>query len=314
MMNPIWKVLEEAVPLPLPSLKEKKDIDAYNKWADAVKKKNLYYEVYWFPFSDKAWINAFNVTEDMTGVVDYPSPFNVGLENFEGFMSTISNSTMVPLLPALMQCKISSTLSEKFMDNIPVKTYFIDALHAHRGVQQTRVFNFEYTLAVPCIPNTNEPDLSIGQRVWWDTIHLTQAKAHKDPNDCPLRLVLQMKFVANSNVLMAVSHNCQWGICVIEVVTPILTPKDQWKRYKQELSDLWCSYPGIRVRPHWAKEWQDVTIDGKPMEDHMKKVYADELPVFHKLQKQIAKHGGYSVSQMQMFATPSLKKIFYDHK
>jgi len=246
----------------------------------------------------------------LTGVVDYPSQFNVGLENFEGVMATISNSTMVPLLPPIMQCNISAKLSEQFMDNVAVKTYFIDALHMHRGVQQTRVYNFEYTLAVNCIPNTTEPDLSLGQKVWWDTVHLVQAKAHKDPHDCPLRLVLQMKFVANSKILMATAHNCPWGMCVIEVVTPIHTPREQWNVFKQELSDLWCSY-GVRVRPHWAKEWMDVKIDGKPMEEHIKKVYAEELPVFHKLSDQIAKKGGYTLAQMEMFATPSLKKIFY---
>jgi len=173
-----------------------------------------------------------------------------------------------------------------------------------------RVLNFEYMMMIPCIPNTNEPDLSVCQRVWWDTIHLVQGKAHKNPKDCPLRLLLEMKFIANSEILMAPSHNCQWGTCIIEVVSPMLVKGEGWQVFKQELSDLWLSY-GTRTRPHWAKEW-DVKINGKSMEDHIKTVYADEIPVFQKTLKKIAKNGGYSIDQMQQVYCPaSFKKIFF---
>jgi len=278
-------------------------------WFGNEVKNSYYYEVYWFPFSNNCWVNAWDKSDDLSGTVDSPGLIEAEMQNFESYLSEISNSTVFPLLPPSLQIKLTTSLAEKMMMNSPKKVWHIDALHFRRGIQNMRVLNFEYLLAIPCSKDSNEPDFTVVQRLWWDSIQLVRDKAEKD-KDYPLRLLLQMKFVANSNILMAPSHNNPWGTCIIEVVSPILVPNESWTKFKQDLSDLWMSY-GVRCRPHWAKEWQNIKINGGSVEDHIKSAYAEEIPVFKKTISEIGQHGGCSAEQMKMFAPANLRKIFY---
>jgi hypothetical protein len=48
----------------------------------------------------------------------------------------------------------------------------------------------------------------------------------------------------------------------------------------QQVTDRWTSYrspekgePYLNARPHWAKEWQGLTVRGKPIESYLRKMH-----------------------------------------
>ena len=50
---------------------------------------DYYSEWFWFTYQRTAWVNTWNTTTDMTGVIDYPSPASVWIQWIEGWIGGI---------------------------------------------------------------------------------------------------------------------------------------------------------------------------------------------------------------------------------
>jgi hypothetical protein len=120
-----------------------------------------------------------------------------------------------------------------------------------------RCEDLEIEIPIPPSPtDPTKPDYSLIQRAWWDIINLV----YKD-EDSPMRLLLEMRVMADSNLIMAPQYGNKFGTCSIEVLSiPDVMKDGEWQRFKQAVLDIWMSYTDpdgklLNARPHWGKEW-----------------------------------------------------------
>ena len=84
----------------------------------------------------------------------------------------------------------------------------------------------------------------------------------------------------------------------------------------QDIADLWMSYEDphgrpLNVRPHWAKQWQGLTLRDRRAVGHLRKrAYAARIPEFRAGLRAIAKRGGYTTRDLRMFSNPLLDDLF----
>ena len=76
-----------------------------------------------------------------------------------------------------------------------------------------------------------------------------------------MRMPLEMRIMADSNVLMAPQRGNTNGTCAIEVLTPRFM-ENEWKKFAQAVLDKWMTLRDwngngqkLNIRPHWAKDW-----------------------------------------------------------
>jgi hypothetical protein len=201
------------------------------------------------------------------------------------------------------------------MANLPSGETFvtpvIEALHFRRGIQNFRVLDMELEIPVPPrADDPSRPDWSVCQKAWWAAI----AEVLERP-DAPMRLALEMRVMGGSNVTMAPQHG-NLATCSIEVLTIPLTPHEEWVAFMQDIADRWSSYSDaaggpLNVRPHWAKQWQELSFAGKPAIEHLRDVaYAQRIPELRAGLQAIAAQGGYQPAALRRFSNPLLDDLF----
>ena len=182
------------------------------------------------------------------------------------------------------------------------KTLLPDALHFRRGVQNMRVRDLE--LQIPLPPKKDDPtkpDFSVAQRAWWDVINLVykDAETGNDPSSA-MRLALEMRIMAGSDIIMAPQRGNDLGTASIEILTlPDAVTDDEWHEFAQKVVDMWTSYGG-NVRPHWAKEWANFTFKGQEARKYLKEVaYKDQIPEFRSALEAIGKQHEWTLEQLK---------------
>jgi hypothetical protein len=124
--------------------------------------------------------------------------------------------------------------------------------------------------------------------------------------------------MGGSDITMAPQHGNSLGTCAIEILTNEVTPHREWTRFKQDIANLWTSYKDafgreLNVRPHWAKEWQGITLHHRPAISYLReRAYADSIPRFRAGLRAIAQQGGYTASELRVFSNPLLDQLFGD--
>ncbi|KAJ4303386.1 hypothetical protein N0V90_002279 [Kalmusia sp. IMI 367209] len=285
---------------------------------------DYYSEWFWFPYQKKVWTNTFNTTTDPTGAINYPEDSGVFLQwvqNWLGgvittnpFFNAIPGYWQAQLLATLAMASLPPTLGE---DKTPTyKTFLPDGLHFRRGIQNMRVRDIE--LQIPLPPRKDDPakpDFSIVQRAWWDVIKLVYKDADSggDPSSA-MRVALEMRLMAGSDILMAPQKGNDLGTLSIEVLTlPDAVADDEWHDFAQKVIDLWMSYGG-NIRPHWAKEWDRFKFNGQEARQYLKEVaYKDQIPEFRNMLKQIGEQHGWTLEQLQRrFSNELWDKLVYE--
>ena len=121
-----------------------------------------------------------------------------------------------------------------------------------------------------------------------------------------------MRIMAGSScVLMAPQRKNKWT-CTIEVLTSMNVPKDEWINFITELNKRWLynplikqkEYKGNYCRPHWAKEWDTMTIKNMPAIEYVKNVYSKEISTFRYTKKKL------DLDPINMFSNELFDKIF----
>ena len=105
----------------------------------------------------------------------------------------------------------------------------------------------------------------------WDGVAAIYARP-----DAPVRVALEMRLTGGSDVLLAPQRGNEATVA-IEVLTTLITPAEDWQSFMQDVADRWTRYDErdaygqrMRPRPHWAKQWAGLEVDGKPIERYMK--------------------------------------------
>jgi hypothetical protein len=181
-----------------------------------------------------------------------------------------------------------------------------------------RVVDMELEIPIPA-DKDGKPDWSLCQKAWWAVI--TATYNHRDKNEYPLRVALEMRIMADSEIYMAPQRGNTLGTCSIEILTTPQTDPTLWKSFMQEIADIWNSYTdlhGVRLntRSHWAKQWQELTIDGQSAQEYYRtKVYPRPIHEFRKAARRIAASAGYKLRHMQRtFSNDLLDQMFFSEK
>ncbi|KAF7502144.1 hypothetical protein GJ744_006980 [Endocarpon pusillum] len=282
---------------------------------------DYYSEWFWFTYQQTAWVNTWNETpKQPAGVSEYPSAFETWLQWVQGWLAqVVTNTEFFKAIPGYWQAQLLATLGMAalpptlFEDKEPeIKTYLPDALHFRRGVQNMRVRDMEFQIPIPSSKNDPEkPDWSIVRRAWWDVIKLVYAYSSPeagDPSKCetPMRLTLELRIMADSDMILAPQRGNKHGTASIEVLSiPDSVTDGEWIDFIQKVSDLWMSYDDadgkkLNVRPHWAKEWVDVTMGGMPAKEYLQKVaYKEAIPEFREMLKDIGRLQGWTLDELK---------------
>jgi hypothetical protein len=129
---------------------------------------------------------------------------------------------------------------------------------------------------------------------------------------------LEMRITAGSEIVMASQRGNDLGTCSIEVLT-LEAAKDRWTPYAEEIVGLWTSYKDaegrrLRTRPHWAKQWASLKLDGKPWVERLKSIdYKTEIEEFRGLLGEIGKGHGWTLEDLKRrFSNDFLDEFFFD--
>ncbi|KAI0097961.1 hypothetical protein GGR51DRAFT_552758 [Nemania sp. FL0031] len=298
---------------------------------------NEYYaEWFWFPFSDEVWVNTWSTEADPAGAEDYPSIAKVFLQVIEAvcmdllqeILSCIDALQLEPELQTKILCELNPflrcsrlgsvgiawfammNLDERKKDEEPIRALLPDALHFQRGIQNLRVRDLE--VAFP--GNPEEPDYTNVQRAWWDAIKA----CYEHTDTCPLRMPLEMRIIGPSEVTMAPQRGNSLGTCAIEILT-LKVVADIWQPFAQEVLDKWMSYKDndgkqLVVKPHWAKEWINFSVDNMPWVEKLKsEVYKDEIIEFKTLLADIGKRHNWTLADVKKtFSNELLDYLYLD--
>jgi hypothetical protein len=254
-----------------------------------------------------------------------------------------------------VQTKLLTWLAMKNLDDVgehgkAIKTWLPDALHFQRGVQNIRVRDLEVEFPLqPATPTTTtsvngtanghsdghanghmnggtEPtadqkqgvDFTLVQRAWWDAI----TSCYDAIATCPQRMTLEMRIMSSSEVTLAPQRGHTLGTCSIEILT-LHDVANIWQPYAQKVLDKWSNYRNaqgqrVPVRPHWAKEWYNYTVHGRPWQDVLKTEdtanggYRKEIEEWRGLIGKLAARDAWKVDDARKrFGNEALDQLFW---
>ncbi|CAE6418865.1 unnamed protein product [Rhizoctonia solani] len=286
-------------------------------------KDDYYLEWFWFPLTDSVWINTWKKAEAVTteDLKPYPSPVDALRQWTEGWLAQkVVSSKPFSWLPGLAQTLFLGNTALHMMPDVPdpgkaIQTLLSEALHFRRGTQNMRVWDSEWEIPIPeSAQAPGERDYETIQRAWWDAISATYSN-----DEYPMRLTLEMRLTGGSEVLLAPQRGNKFGTVSIEVLTIPTTPKDAWARFMQQMADAWTSYTDskgnlLNARPHWAKQWEGLTVRNQPIEKYLKQsAYRDAIPEFRAMLEVIAESQGTTVQDMRnRFGNPLLERLIFE--
>jgi hypothetical protein len=293
-------------------------------WRDFVDRcENDYYaEWFWFPYQYYGWINTWKNDGLSTDAVDYPSPADAWLQWLEEWIAQCLNDwSFFKALPGPFQGLLLGSFAMTQLPSIeenekPITTPLIDALHFRRGIQNMRVLDMELEIPIPPLAgNPTKPDWDVARRAWWDAIELVYAALPGGP----MRIALEMRITAGSQITMAPQYGNALGTCSIEVLTNLNVTSSEWPSFMQEIADRWMAYTApdgtpLNVRPHWAKQWAGLKLGGQPAAIYLPAVaYADRIPEFRAQLASAAAAGGSTLSDLKrVFSNPLLDTLYND--
>ena len=75
--------------------------------------------------------------------------------------------------------------------------------------------------------------------------------------------------MGDSDIIMPPQQGNASATCAVEVLNAH-SARDIWHSFAQEILDSWIDLRklegghNLKIRPHWTKEWKDLTVDGRP--------------------------------------------------
>lgn len=278
-----------------------------------------YHEYFWFPLQDDCWINCWNNDGNIANSEEYPNRFEAALQAIGLAILNFMNSTLFRWVPPHVSTLIIGGLA---MGQLPQEDYVVpvcDALHFARGIQNLRCVDIEWEIPIPPRgDDPTKPDWTIAQKCWWDVIVAVYSKYDANKHDLPMRLTLEMRIMGGSDVTLAPQYGNEFGTCAIEILSFDEVPADEWQAFMQEMTDAWSKHTDskgqpLRIRPHWAKQWKNLTVRGQPINDYVKEVYADKIIDFKADLEKIGAPDGVTVENLRsLFSNDLLDKIIFE--
>lgn len=187
----------------------------------------------------------------------------------------------------------------------------------------------EWEIPIPGLKSDpSKPDWSVAQKAWWAAIKIFYQRYNKSNSDVPMRMPLEMRITGDSNIHLAPQNGNTHGTCSIEVLTTQNVDNDEWQGYMQEVADAWTNLMDdsekpihpfknengmmLHPRPHWAKDWANLTVKGVPIRKYCKETACTEqIKLYQSGLEEIAKSGGYTVEEAdKVFSTELSRDMF----
>ena len=124
--------------------------------------------------------------------------------------------------------------------------------------------------------------------------------------------------MGGSNIILAPQRGNHLGTCAIEVLT-LHNAADIWQPFAQAVLNKWMAVKDpstgerIKTRPHWAKEWYDMQVDGEPWIERLKAVdYKNEIQEFVSTLELIGNEAGWTLHDIKSrFSNDLLDELFF---
>ncbi|KXG54556.1 FAD-binding, type 2 [Penicillium griseofulvum] len=275
---------------------------------------DYYAEWFWFPFHKQVWINTWDLDTTRAKPSDYPSKDEIGKQITQSFILEMLQETLRKERK-VEPVDATKLISDQAMETLPpnedtstILTWLPNALHFRRGIQNCRVRDLEVEIPIPTKEN-----LEIVRKAWWQAILVT----YETKATCPMRMPLEMRITADSDVLMAPQRGNIHGTCAIEVLTPRFM-ESEWKGFAQLVLDQWMTLrkwngQNLNIRPHWAKEWQQYKVDGKPWPQYLKETsFKKEIDLFKTALTTIGENQGWTLQNIQdMFSNEVFDNLIF---
>ena len=269
-----------------------------NAWTEFQRaaSEDYYSEWFWFTFNQDCWINTWkNVLTDGSDPGTYPTHAEVAKQ--EAAETAAYALVQSPAFNNKTEIEQAQILSNQGMDALPDQdevddngnpvypknVWLTDALHFQRGIQNMPVWDMEWELEVPYDSGTGTYDWSVCQSAWWAAINVVYD--WKNRSKAPMRLTLEMRVMGGSDVILAPQHGYP-ATCSIEVLTTTNTNETDWYQFMQDITDAWRNVRGssgaqLGMRPHWAKQWNGLIVDGIPISLYLQATgYLQEIMEF----------------------------------
>jgi len=320
------KVHEQMNKLGLAGITDEQHNEAVTKFVHRCETE-YYSEWFWFILQPTAWVNTWSDGADKADIaVDYPSPIMTKIQQTELYIMNLANTYVFSHLKPSVQAKLICGGAQKALPNIqedepPIVTPTIDALHFARGIQNMRVRDMEWEIPIP-EGKDGKADWRVCQEAWWMVIKAVYDEYDIDNKDSnhplPCRLVMEMRIMGGSDMIMAPQAGNKHGTCSIEILTPNNVDETEFKTFMQKITDEWLAIKDIhgahlRSRPHWAKQWEGLTVRGQDIKEYMMEIYQDAIPRFVKELHHVAQAGGFSLTNsVDVFGNDNLDYFFRD--
>jgi hypothetical protein len=127
-----------------------------------------------------------------------------------------------------------------------------------------------------------------------------------------------MRLTGGSSTILAPQRHNQ-STASIEVFTHLTTPPEIWKSFRQMVVDRWTSYKDengayFNARPHWAKQWWDLQVHDRPINEYLKdSAYKEAFAEFKQVIGQIMEKRGSTLEETRnRFDTQLMGQLIFD--
>ena len=108
---------------------------------------------------------------------------------------------------------------------------------------------------------------------------------------------LELRIVKGCDIDMCCGKDVEFMACM-DIISWIFDNGQVITTFFQDLTDVWtnviCQNGNMDMlkycRPHWAKYWQNTTVFGQPIMNHIRNCYKDDIARFNKLREQADPH------------------------
>jgi len=272
LMKPKKLLLHIGIP------RDSTESNEFKRFEDQINKSH-YNEYFWFPFSDKIWVNCwktkpFTKKKKDKSIKTYPSTCESLSQRTISVCSEFIINNVIDKLSPKRQSDIFSHLAMLSLPDTEFTTHIMNAIHFRHGIHNMRVRNYEIEIPITSIKEI--------PRLWWTAIDLINI--YKKQDKYPVRIALEMRIMSgSSHTLMAPQRGNRWT-CSIEILTTMNVPVKEWLEFINKLISLWDAIKK-NCRPHWAKGWELTTMNGNTAITEIKEIYKHEINKFNQIKQ-----------------------------
>ena len=285
-----------------------------------------HYEDFVFPGQTEGYSVSYTEDGDAKEAEVFP-PKLEGKLNIVGedIAQEMTSSPIFKALPTKLQEGILSDFAQFILhvtEEKPFVTAKVNGIHFRGdGVQDFKASDYEMEIGIPKLdPNSpaikDNLNLEIVAELYWAQLEIYYRYAYT--GEYPQLLPLELRINGGSNMTLSVQRG-NVATCAIEILSleESLLPKDMWHTYVQETIDRWKEIADtykVQFFPHLAKQFSGRTVmhNGQRIEmgEYVKTLFEPRVVEFYRDCQSIARKGGYTLDDMEMFRSNFFDKLF----